>query len=98
MSLVGNGDTVLIDAGVYSGDVGIWRADNLVIRGVDGMAHLKADGAYAQGKGIWVIKGNNTTIEHVEFSGTVVPDKNGAGIRQEGDHVTIRHCFLPPGF
>jgi hypothetical protein len=29
-----DGDTVEIDAGVYDGDVAVWTANNLVLRGV----------------------------------------------------------------
>jgi Right handed beta helix region len=93
-----NGDTVEIDPGVYESDACSWDADNLVIR-VPGAsegkrAHLKSNGVHAQGKGIWVVGGKNTTIEGIEFSGAKVPDENGAGIRQEGPGVTIRYCYF----
>lgn len=87
-----DGDTIEIDAGKYSGDVAVWTANNLSIRGTGGMAHLDAAGRSAQQKAIWVIRGSNTTIEHVEFSGCKVPDKNGAGIRQEGSGLVLRYC------
>jgi len=89
-----DGDVIEIDAGTYTADVAVWRANNLTIRGVGGRPHLKAGGASAQGKAIWVIQGSNTTIENIEFSGAKVPDQNGAAIRQEGSGVTIRNCFI----
>jgi Right handed beta helix region len=89
-----NGDTIEIDAGVYSGDVATWTRNNLTIRGVGGRAHLDAHGRSAQGKGIWVIQGANTTIENIEFSHAAVPDQNGAGIRQEGPGLTVRNCYF----
>ena len=89
-----DGDIIELDPVVYARDAAIWQAHNLTIRGVGGRAHLKANGANAQGKGIWVIKGNNTTIENIEFSGAEVPDTNGAGIRQEGTGLTVRHCYF----
>jgi hypothetical protein len=89
-----DGDTIEIDAGTYSGDVTSWRAHNLTIRGVGGRAHIAANGANAEGKGTWVIKGNNTTLENIEFSGATVPDQNGAAIRQEGSGLTIRYCYI----
>jgi hypothetical protein len=92
--VVRDGDVVEIDAGTYRHDAAVWRADNLTIRGVGGRAHLQADGAYAEGKAIWVIKGANTTIDHIEFSGARVPDHNGAGIRQEGAGLTVRDCYF----
>ena len=94
MSKVADGDTVLIDSGTYSGDVGNWTKNNLFIRGIGGYAHLDANGKSAGGKAIWVVQGNNTTIENIEFSGATVTDKNGAGIRQEGINLTIRHCYF----
>src|SRR5947207_12487138 len=94
MNLVSDGDTIDIDAGPYSGDVGTWTKNDLVIRGIGGMAHVDAAGKNAQGKAIWVITGKNTYIENVEFSGCTVPDHNGAGIRQEGDNLELRHCFF----
>ncbi len=93
-SLVADGDTVDISAGVYEKDVCIWRKNNLLLRGIGGRAHLKCGGLYAEGKAIWVIKGKNTTVENIEFSEAVVPDKNGAGIRQEGDNLTARNCYF----
>jgi hypothetical protein len=94
MNLVSDGDTVEIDAGLYSGDVGFWTKNNLIIRGVGGYAHLDAAGKNAGGKAIWVIDGKNTYIENIEFSGCTVPDHNGAGIRQEADNLELRHCYL----
>ncbi len=93
-TLVGSGDTVNIDAGIYESDVAYWKADNLLIRGVGGLAHLKSNGKSYGSKAIWVIGGNQTTIESIEFSGCVVPDKNGAGIRQEGRNLTVRNCYF----
>jgi len=91
-AVAGDGDTIEIDAGEYVGDVAFWTANNLTIRGVGGMAHLRAAGNSAGGKAIWVIQGDDTTVEHIEFSEAAVPDKNGAGIRQEGTNLTVRHC------
>lgn len=90
-----DGDVIEIDAGVYLGDVCTWTRSNLILRGVgSGRAHLNANGANAQGKGTWVITGSNTTVENIEFSGSTVPDKNGAGIRQEGATLTVRNCYF----
>jgi hypothetical protein len=93
--LVGNTDTIEIDAGLYTADVATWFASHLLIRGVGGgFAHLDAAGQHAEGKAIWVIKGANCRIENIEFSGCKVPDMNGAGIRQEGAHLTLTHCYF----
>ncbi len=89
-----DGDVVLIDAGTYVGDTATWRANRLIIRSAGGRAHLRADGRSAQGKAIWVIAGNRTTVENIEFSGATVPDANGAGIRQEGAGLVLRWCYF----
>jgi hypothetical protein len=89
-----DGDTVLIDAGTYAGDVATWTQDDLTLRGVGGRARLVADGANAQGKAIWVLAGDHTTVDRIEFSGATVPDGNGAGIRQEGTGLTVTRCWF----
>lgn len=87
------GDVVEIDAaGVYDGDVCGWSTNKLTIRGVGGRAKIDAAGQSAQGKAIWVVGGDDTVIENIEFTGAAVPDLNGAGLRLEGSNVTIRGC------
>ena len=93
-SKVSNGDTVEITAGDYIGDGAIWTKNDLLIRGVGGKAHLIAGSKIPQDKAIWIVQGQNTTIENIEFSDARVPDKNGAGIRMEGTHLTVRHCYF----
>lgn len=94
-SAASDGDTIEIDAaGSYNGDVCAIGKSNLTIRGVNGRAKIDAAGKNSQGKAIWVIQGHDTTIENVELSGCAVPDKNGAGIRQEGANLTLRNCYF----
>ncbi len=89
------GDTIQIDAReTYRGDVCAWSTNHLTIVGVHGRAHVDAAGANSEGKAIWVIAGDDTTIRNVELSGARVPDDNGAGIRQEGAGLTIEHCLF----
>jgi len=71
-----------------------WQADDLVLRGVGGFAHLESNGLSWGDKAIWVIQGNNCTVEWIEFSECQVPDHNGAGIRLEGLNLTVRHCWF----
>jgi hypothetical protein len=85
-----DGDTVHIAGGDYHGDVATWRASNLAICGIGARARLFADGVHEGGKGIWVITGRDTTVVNVEFHDAKVPDRNGAGIRQEGRNLTLR--------
>lgn len=93
-NLVKNFDTIQIDAGVYPMDVCFWKAHHLVIRGINGRAHLKSGGMAAGQKAIWVIQGDSTIIENIEFSECKVPDKNGAGIRLEATHLVVRNCYF----
>lgn len=85
-----DGDVVEIEPGLYSGDAAVWIQNRLTIRGRGARAHLRADGAHVEDKGIWVIKGADTTIERIEFSGAKVAQRNGAGIRLEGPGLTVR--------
>jgi hypothetical protein len=88
-------DVIEIDAsGDYRGDVCQISKNGLTLRGVGGRPKLDAQAKNAGGKGIWVITGRDTTVENLEFSGATVPDKNGAGIRQEGDNLTVRGCYF----
>ena len=95
IAAAGAGDLILIDAaGSYDGDVCAWSTNGLTLRGVNGRPAIDAAGNHAQGKAIWVIAGNDTTIENIELSGCRVPDANGAGIRQEGVNLTVRHAYF----
>jgi len=87
------GDVIEIAAGQYPGDVATIAANKLIIRGL-GKERVKipADGKNAGGKAIWVTTGGDITIENIDFSGTRVPDHNGAGIRAEGANLTLRNC------
>lgn len=87
-----DGDTVEIEAGDYPADVAIWKQDRLTIRGAGGRPRLVANGASAENKAIWVVRGGRITIENIEFTGTRVSDRNGAGIRFEKGHLIIRNC------
>jgi hypothetical protein len=89
-----DGDTVLIDPGTYSGDVATWTQDDLTLRGDGGRAHLRAAGNDAQGKAIWVVAGDRTTVDRVEMSGAQVPDQNGAGIRLEGTGLKVTRSWF----
>jgi len=89
------GDIIEIQGGkTYSGDVCAISPSDLVIRGVNGRPKIDAAGKNAQGKAIWVVKGNNITVENVEMFGAKVPDKNGAALRLEGTNFTLRSSYL----
>jgi hypothetical protein len=88
-------DVIEIDAaGNYAGDVCAIDKNGLTLRGVGGRAKIDANGQNYAGKATWVISGHDTTVENIELSGATVPDQNGAGIRQEGDNLTVRGCYF----
>ncbi|MCD2517708.1 hypothetical protein LQ564_15440 [Massilia sp. G4R7] len=89
------GDIVEITGNVtYSGDVCTISPSKLIIRGVNGRPRIDAAGKNAQGKGTWVVAGNDIVIENVEMFGARVPDQNGAALRLEGTNFTLRSAFL----
>jgi hypothetical protein len=88
------GDLIEIQAGTYTGDVCWISQSNLTIRGVNGRPKIAAGGKSAGGKAIWVVSGNNITIDNVEMYGAKVVDKNGAALRLEGTNFTLRNSFL----
>ncbi len=97
--LVDDNDTVFIESGNYIDDIQVtWTKNNLYICGTNGKPILTAGNKlatnYSNGKGIFVIQGKNTIVENIEFRDAVVPDHNGAGIRQEGANLIVRNCIF----
>ena len=89
------GDVIdIAGANTYTGDVCTVAASNITIRGVNGRPRIDAAGRNAAGKGTWVITGSNVVVENVEMLGAKVPDQNGAALRLEGTHFTLRNSFL----
>ena len=94
-------DVIEIDAGVYLDDIVVWRQANITLRGVGGRAHMKSTKSIPfsgtdteNGMGIWVIRGSDTTVENIEFSGASVPDQNGAGIRADGNGLIVCNGYF----
>lgn len=87
-----DGATVEVDAGDYVGDTAVWTQNDLSLRAVGGRVRLIAAGASAEGKGIWVMRGQRVTVEGFDFSGAAVPDRNGAGIRLDSGSLLVRDC------
>jgi hypothetical protein len=88
-ALAKDGDIVRIDPGDYV-DCAVWHASGLVLEAPEGAAHVR-DRACAD-KAIWVIAGDDVTVDNITFSGARVADQNGAGIRAEGRNLTVRHA------
>jgi hypothetical protein len=94
-----SGDVIELDPEVYAGDVAVWTVNDIVIRGMPDQDHRRyarmlAHGAVAEGKAIWVIKGNNVKVENIEFAEAAAPAGNGAGIRAEGDNLVVSGCYF----
>jgi hypothetical protein len=87
-----DGTLIEVDAGDYIADVATWHAHDLTLRAVGGRVRLVAAGAHAQGKGLFVTRGQRMRIEGVDFTGCTVPDRNGAGIRLEAGSLTLVDC------
>ncbi len=87
-----DGDTIVLAAGAYRGDIGIVTQSGLTLRGLDAGATFHADGRDAEGKAILVVRGQDVLVENCEFRGARVPAGNGAGIRFERGRLTVRRC------
>lgn len=86
------GALVEVDAGTYRGDVAVWTQPHLRLRAVGGRVRLLAEGAAAEGKGIWVIRAVDMQVQGFDFEGARVPGRNGAGIRFETGSLHVRDC------
>ena len=90
--LARDGAVIEVDGGEYVGDVAVWTQNDLTLRARNGRARLIAQGASAESKGIWVVRGGKVTVEGFDFVGATVSDRNGAGIRFEKGDLRIENC------
>lgn len=86
------GALVEVDAGEYRGDTAVWTQPGLTLRAVGGRVRLVADGAAAEGKGIWVVRAQQVLMEGFDFEDCRVPARNGAGVRFERGSLRVRNC------
>ena len=89
-----DGDEIHLLAGEHRAQVGVITQKRLTLRGVGGLAVLRADGAHAEGKAILVVRDGDVLIDHIEFRGARVPDGNGAGIRFERGRLHVNRCVF----
>lgn len=87
-----DGDTITVAPGTYSRDVAVITQRRLRIVGLGEQPLMRADGADAEGKAIWVVRGGDVQIENIGFQGARVASRNGAGIRFERGRLTLRRC------
>lgn len=90
--LATDGSTIEVDAGEYLADVAVWKADGITLKAVGGRARMIAQGAAAEGKGIWVIRSKQMSVQGFDFEGARVPSRNGAGIRLETGRLQVKDC------
>jgi hypothetical protein len=87
-----DGDVIQVQAGTYTNDF-TTVGKKISIVGVGGMARLVATTTIGNGKGILVTT-TDVTVDHIEFAGAKVGDRNGAGIRYESGKLTVRKCYF----
>jgi len=85
-----DGSLLEIGSGTYKAPLVI-RANGVR---VIGRGHAIFDGAVAEGKATFVVKGKNTTIENIECRNVAVGDGNGACVRLEGSNLTLEHVYF----
>ena len=90
--MAGDNTLIEVDAGDYLGDVAVWTQSHITLRAVGGRVRLQANGLAAEGKGIWVVRSPQFTVEGFDFSGAQVESRNGAGIRFEAGRLVVRNC------
>src|SRR5689334_118159 len=87
-----DGDVVAVRAGTYPNDYPV-VTHKITIAGVGGLAHLASTGPIPNGEGI-ILAETDVTIRHLELSGAVVADGNGAGIRYEGGNLVLQRSYV----
>jgi len=87
-----DGDVVAVQAGTYVNDFAT-VVHKITLQGVGGMVKMVATVPPANGKAI-LTTDNDVTIDHFEFSGAKVADKNGAGIRYETGNLTVTNSYF----
>ena len=88
-----DGDTVLVQAGTYINDF-FTISHKITLQSVGGIAYDIASGASPpNGKAIATVD-TDATIDGFGFSGAVVGDGNGAGIRYEGGNLVVNNSVF----
>lgn len=84
------GDTLELGSGVYKTPVTITKDRVTVV----GKGRVVFDGAVAEGKAAFVIKGDDFKLYNIECKGIEVSDQNGACVRMEGTNLVLRHVYF----
>ena len=93
-----DGDRIEVQAGTYH-DVGVLKANHVTVVGVNGRPRIDGQSKIADGHGLWVIYGNNTTLDNFEM----LHEDNGkrgeaawdqAAVYLVGNNLTLRHLYI----
>jgi parallel beta helix pectate lyase-like protein len=91
------GDEIDIAAGTYTDTCEI-NPNGIHLKGVGGQPVIDlTNGSVADAKGIYVINGNDITIENLELTGaaiSVANGSNGAGLRIQGSGAVVTNCYI----
>ncbi len=83
-----DGDRVAIQPGSYF-DCAVWTANKLTIEGVGEADKVVVTDKACMGKALFVTIGDGIVVRNLTLTRARVPDGNGAGIRSEGQHLTV---------
>jgi len=83
------GTRIEVDAGEYRGDVAVWTRDDLLLRAVGGRVRLIADGAAAEGKGIWVVRSRRMRVADDQALSVRENAQHGGILLAEGFHQRV---------
>ena len=93
-----DGDRIEIQGGIYH-DVGVLKASHVTVVGVNGRPQIDGQSKIADGRGIWVVYGNNNTLDNIEM----LHEDNGkrgeaawdqAAVYLIGNNLTLRHLYV----
>lgn len=94
--IIQEGDVLEIVPGTYR-QCGSFEVNNITIRPKGWPEHTgkaRFQDVSCEGKGIFVISGDNIRIDAIEFVNAKVPDRNGAGIRFNGGRLFINDSYF----
>ncbi len=94
--VIQEGDVLEIVPGTYR-QCGIFHVDNITIRPKGWPKHTakpRFQDVSCEGKGIFVIVGDNIRIDSIEFVNSKVPDRDGSGIRFNGQRLSVYDSYF----
>ncbi|MFK8028164.1 MAG: hypothetical protein AB8C40_08925 [Gammaproteobacteria bacterium] len=95
-SQIKDGDVLEIAPGIYR-ECLIFEASNVVIRPKGWPKQegkVRFQDVTCEDKGIFVLSGDDITVQGIEFVNARVPDYNGAGIRFEGANLLVEDSYF----